>query len=213
MPRYDDWDNQTSAEAKSKLNGAFSGDTGVGHDHSGVGQGAPILNAANVTTNINGQALTDIFESNGVTAKNATIAGSCTGNAATATTMDGVRIRAYVSADYAHLAGQIVHFNAETFDPKNKFDKSNYICTPGVGTYLVIAKIESSGQSTLNIKKNSTVVSLGIDGHDQTTSLIYDLINLDNPTDTISIATGNGILGPTIYGGTTKSYLEIIQIA
>jgi hypothetical protein len=45
-----------------------------------------IANAANVTTNINGHAITDILEADGATAKVATLAGSCMGNAATATT-------------------------------------------------------------------------------------------------------------------------------
>jgi hypothetical protein len=47
------------------------------------------LTAGNVTGSINGKVITDIFESDGVTAKKATLAGSCTGNAATATKLGG----------------------------------------------------------------------------------------------------------------------------
>jgi hypothetical protein len=90
MPRYDDWNNQTSAEAKSKLNGAFSNETGVGHDHSGMGQGAPILNAANVSTTINGHTISNIFESDGVTVKNAT-------NAANASNTSSITTGAFAS--------------------------------------------------------------------------------------------------------------------
>lgn len=92
---------------KVAMNQAFSNDPAIGHNHNGVGKGAPIpgtaivgavaqatsaaictgnaATAANVTTNINGQAITNIFESDGVTVKNATVAASCSGNAATST--------------------------------------------------------------------------------------------------------------------------------
>jgi hypothetical protein len=93
--RYDDFQKTMGAEnALSKFNGAFSHVAGVGHDHSGEGQGGIIngssivgsvshalisADATNLTGTINNQPLSSIFESDGKTAKNATNVSSTIG--------------------------------------------------------------------------------------------------------------------------------------
>lgn len=64
--------------------------------------------AADVTTNINGKKIADIFESDGTTVKKATSAGTCTGNAATAT-----RATDADNADKAKTAGGADKLNEE----------------------------------------------------------------------------------------------------
>jgi hypothetical protein len=66
-------------QALQDLNAAFDGTTQTD---------LKAASATNVTTNINSVAITDIFESDGVTVKAATTAGACSGNAATATMAD-----------------------------------------------------------------------------------------------------------------------------
>lgn len=141
--------------------------------------------------------------------------GSCTGNAATATTMDGIRVRAYISTGYSHTGGQELHFNAETLDPKNKHNVSTYRTTPALaGTYLVNTKIWSVAGGTLSINVNGSIVARsnaftydgGVNYIAQCASLVY----LSSDTDYISIKySGSGV----VSGGTIDSYLDIIQVA
>lgn len=56
-----------------------------------VSQSANATTASNVATNINGKAISSIFESDGITAKKATTSSSCSGNAATASKLATAR--------------------------------------------------------------------------------------------------------------------------
>lgn len=68
----------TADSALSKANTNATSITNITNGTTKVGKAGAADNATNVTTNINGKAISDIFESNGTTVKNATNANKAT---------------------------------------------------------------------------------------------------------------------------------------
>lgn len=139
--------------------------------------------------------------------------GNVPGNAATATTMDGIRVRGYRSANYSHTQDAIIQFNTETFDPKSVYNTGTYRCTPGIiGTYLVSAQLKTSVQGSLQIFVNGSRVA-NIGGYSYSTDYLANistLVSLTAITDYIEFyfdTTG------TITGGSDTSFFDIVRIA
>jgi hypothetical protein len=166
-----------------------------------------IANAANVTTNINGHAITDILEADGVTAKKAT-------------TMNGVRVRAYVNNVQTQLGpgpmntAYKIQLNAKTLDPKNKFDVATYRCTPGAGTYLLSGKIKVTNAYAICVYKNGSEYNILYPATGGPDIVMSDLIQLSADTDYIELYV---IVAPaqtmTLSAGANESFLSIVQIA
>jgi hypothetical protein len=128
----------------------------------------------------------------------------------TATTMDGVRVRAYVSgANLTQTADTDIAFNAETTDVKNKYDTTTYRCTPGAGTYLVSATIKTDVVGMIiYIYVNGSLIARGMSTG--TVSTVTDIVVLSSDTDYISFRCP---ITDKIYSGTDKSYFSITRIA
>jgi hypothetical protein len=161
--------------------------------------------AKNVISQIGGKDISSIFESDGITAKTATSAG-------TAITMDGVRIRAYRSTEQNINPAGIIEFDSETLDPKNKF--ASYVATPGIGTYFVHTKLTNNNPTEIYIRKNNTNI-VGVRGYLDPVEAKYlvnlsTIIQITNSEDTIKVFS-NG--ASTILGGEAISWIDIIQIA
>jgi hypothetical protein len=139
--------------------------------------------------------------------------GSCTGNAVTATsatTMNGIRIRAYRSTNQSLSGSGRIEFNEETLDPKNKF--TAYVATPGIGTYLVHVHLLATSVQAIGIRKNSTVIAQSMScqaGVDYLLN-ITTLISITNPADTIDVYAFDAV---NIVGGEYNCWIDIVQIA
>lgn len=155
----------------------------------------------------------------------ANLVGDVTGNASTATTMDGVRVIVTMSSDQSCTPPglDILHFDTEELDSKNKFDTSTYLCTPGVGVYLVslMARIksESDPDSRLFVLQKNGITVAKVEATDVfNTPLKYahitTLISITNADDTIGVAAGPVIAGSFVVDkDSAATRLCIIQIA
>lgn len=143
-------------------------------------------------------------------------------SASTATTMNGVRVNAFMLGDQSitnTIQSTKIQFDRETIDSNNVHNTSTYVTTPGIGTYLVILKAKRTAIvnaiNEIQIWLNSGIIAAAQFGENYST-IAVSLIQITNPTDTISGYAYTGIGGTafTIDGGSlADTTLTIIQIA
>ena len=144
--------NEVKSSADSALSKADTNATSITNITNG---NTEVEKATNVTTNINGKAISSIFESNGTTVKEATHATSAN-SATTATTANKVAnaltINGQLGSDatsvvYDGSAAKSLRFNSNDF----QLDTNGYIQTKttGVtaGTYSVVT-VDAKGRAT-----------------------------------------------------------------
>jgi hypothetical protein len=158
--------NDDPDQVVQDLNAAFDGTTQTDLKAASATSATTASNATNVTTNINSHAITDIFESDGVTAK-------------IATTISGVKISAYLSANYSYTGPNVVIFDTEEFDTNNVYDNSTGIITPGVGLFVVNAYIHNSlSTNEIRVYHNSTIRAKGGADYYNNTMTVSTLVKI-----------------------------------
>jgi hypothetical protein len=156
MPnRYDNYTAGMGSEnCLNKMNAQMNSE--IGHDHStnpgngkssipGSAINGAVASATNVTTNINGNAITSIFETDGVTVKNATnVTTNINGNAITSIfEVDGVTVKNATDSlkigghSYELIREGSVNLNAGTVSPGIDLE---YIFYNSYHSYIVFLK-------------------------------------------------------------------------
>lgn len=121
----------TADSALSKANTNATSITNITNGTTKVGKAGTADNATNVTTNINGKAISDIFESNGTTVKNATHAtGANTANEAQSTQ------GALSITGYKNNAENTFVYNGGR-DETLSFEKADFVGTSGTDSFSV----------------------------------------------------------------------------
>lgn len=122
----------TADSALSKANTNATSITNITNGTTKVGKAGTADNATNVTTNINGKAISDIFESNGTTVKNATHAtGANTANEAQST-QGALSITGYSSGG----ATSSLVYNGG-YDYTLSFENGDFVGTLGADSFNV----------------------------------------------------------------------------
>lgn len=126
--------NEVKSSADSALSKANTNATSITNITNGttkVGKAGTADNATNVTTNINGKAISDIFESNGTTVKNATHAtGANTANEAQST-QGALSIKGYKN----NSENILVHNGGR--DETLSFEKADFVGTASSDSFSV----------------------------------------------------------------------------
>jgi hypothetical protein len=196
-------DPHSQYTSKTTVNQLFSNDPATGHNHSGSGKGAPIpgsaitgvvaqaasaatctgnaATAANVTTSINGQAITNIFESDGITAKKATIAAenrgsiSASENTGSVTTVHSRQVNvssnSTVNGSYSQVnassistaSGSVNQINASyTSTVSASYSQINACSNSTTSGYGLYSQINASSNSVTDASNTQINASFGV---------------------------------------------------